>query len=820
MESAHAPVPAAVPAAGPVRLSDVARLAKEAHVAMPAAERLVRRGPFPLYAENCTVSSIDDYALEAGGTVMVASFGQVITGEGRLLAVYEPGRCSATEHIHAIVPHDPVDARYLWRVIANSSRAAHLVSGTSQLRQLGGPALMSAPIPWPERSVREAFVGELDELERRIAELEASVPDLLAQGDEAFRELVVPTAGEQGATVFAGRAAVWHRGTDVPAADRGPEKPVRVEGPRGVLGRCDGALAQGPIVAVGPVGRHLLAHYVDEPCHPIAEMRFAQASPGAVPLPLLLFALRAAGIPDRLQGSGESAGAARLTMDDFEGVPLVVGTPEAQEAFLAVAGPLLDQVCAAQREAAQLIAARRELADSFVNLGVFHGEPLGQAELPTPPLPPAPLAERDPLQPASPFGPLAPLVNPGAFRLSEADFAWELGPLAVVRAVASPGQWAPVALAAGSDAAPDHLQLVGALDAVMAALAEEDDLLSFLPNLSYGSSLLSPAQLASLVRGLDALEPRFLNGSHVRAVFALDPAPATPGLPVPVGHVLESVIESLAARLPQGWETAYVPFESSGAVVDALGRLLPNVTLRAQFDEFAPMLVAAMVRAVELRSARETRGGLGAASGSALAYDEFPDWVAPLVAAVLPPNPGVWSEAPVNHDDPRWQILGAPPRNKANFAWIQQALAHQEEGGATVLLLAASVLHSTSGCEKTLRKALAGSGRVRLVAVLPARVCGPECPAMALMVLGDPVPPGEPAPCLMVNAIGLAAAATPATADGSARALPIEAAERIASVCRPWLLGYAVAPEPGFVRVVDRAEVMANEGLLAPWSYA
>ena len=101
-----------------VRVSDVARLAADARVSMAASDRLLHAGPYPLYAENCTPSGIDDYALEAGGTVMVGAYGQIISSTGHLMAFYEPGRCSATEHVHALVPHDPADARYLWRVLS------------------------------------------------------------------------------------------------------------------------------------------------------------------------------------------------------------------------------------------------------------------------------------------------------------------------------------------------------------------------------------------------------------------------------------------------------------------------------------------------------------------------------------------------------------------------------------------------------------------------------------------------------------------------------------------------------------------------------
>ena len=206
-------------AAPQVRLGDVCRLAGDAQVSMTAGDRLLRKGPYPLYAENCATSGIDDYAIEAGGTVMVSAFGQVVDNFGHLIAYYEPGRCSATEHVHAFVPHDPADGRYLWRVLTTTPKAARLVTGTSQLRQVAGTSLLALSIPWPRRSVRDAYVDALDEMDRRARELADAVPQLLAEGDEAFARMVAPS-GEKPSP-----PARWRPGA------RAPTSPPPTAGP-------------------------------------------------------------------------------------------------------------------------------------------------------------------------------------------------------------------------------------------------------------------------------------------------------------------------------------------------------------------------------------------------------------------------------------------------------------------------------------------------------------------------------------------------------------------------------------------------------------
>lgn len=787
--------------AGMVRVADVARLATTERISMPASDRTLQAGPYPLYAENCVASGIDDYAIEAGGTVMVGAYGQIIGGNGYLMTYYEPGRCAATEHVHALVPHDRADARYLWRVLAGSSKAPRLVNGTSQLRQLGGSALLSVPIPWPERALRDAFVEALDQADRQAQELKERIPALLAEGDASFAELIAgDPAGER---IPAGRVAAWRAGTNVPAANRGAHKPVRVEGPHGRLGRCDDALASEPIVAVGPASRRLLAHYVSEPSHPIAEMRYAGVSQSTVPLSVLLFALRAVGLLDCTRLHGQLLEAPQLSLEGFEGLLLTVGSPASRAAFDEVGAALLEQVVQAERAQEELASHRQQLVRDFVDNALWEGEPITAGPLPQPPVAQAVAGPEQDTQDI-----LVSLGIQDSFGLEAADLAWELAPLVAVRAVASPQTWEAVMAAA-----QEPQTLVAALDHTMGALAEADDLLSFLPNLSYGSSLLAPEQLAQWVRALDAVGASAIDGAAIRAIFALEPGGAT--LPAGVTTVLEAVVEAVATQLPADWETAYVPWESCDGMVDLLGRVAPSVTMRAQFDDFAHGLEGALVRAVELRMARETRGGLGAAPGNALLCDEFADWKAPLVCAALPCNGGAWQEGPVVRNDPRWAILGLPPRNKANYAWIQHALAHQEEGGATVLLVSNGALHSKTGSELSLRQALAASGRVRLVVALPARLYDDGRAAMALMVLGDPRP-AEAAPCLMVNALGLGLS----THNAARRYLAPADANRIAQICDGWLREGHAPCEPGFSCVVNAADLVAHDGLLTPWTYA
>ena len=806
---------------GKVRVGDVCRLAGDRQVRLPMSERMARKGPYPLYAENCMPFGIDDYAIEAGGTVMVSALGQVLTSAGTLVAKLEPGRCSASEHVHALIPHDPADAAYLWRVLTTTPSAAYHVSGTSQLRQLGASALISMPIPWPQRADRDAFVAALEADDREHERLSGLIPQIYARADEAFAAQVAATS--EGRTRVADVCRIA-RGTDVPASERGVDKAVRVEGPNGGLGRCDEALCDEPAVMVGPSGRRLLTHFVDEPTHPIAEMAYITQGACDVDLPVLLLALRHAGLPDRLRVDGQLVGLAGLTMDSLADVELALGTPEARAAFAPQAAAAVRELCDAQRALVSLGKERAAL------IHAFHTEiDYEHAELPTPrgaSVYPAALgaAKGAPDTPAvgddPELGPLGSIVREHGFGLAPDDVAWELAPLAVLRACLDEPGWSPIARAAGEQGAAG---LVGALDAAMGTLAEQDDLLSFLPNLSYASSLLSPEQLAEWVGLIDGVGREALTAGCVRAAFSL--APMSRALPGAVGTVLAGALRGVVAGMgaeaavEAGEMTAYVPYEADGCVIDTLGEVLPDVTLRAQFEDFPHMLASAMVRAVALRDARETRGGLGAAAGSALAADEFADWKAPLVCAALPPNAGQWCASAPSADDARW-VLGVPPRNKANFAWLQMALSHQATGGATVLLSCNAPLHSTAGSEPGLRRALVEQGRVRCVVSLPSGIYGDGRPAMSLLVLGDEGCADE---VLFVDALGEGDAIEGASLDACPRrTLDARVARAVADVCEAWLArGERPAQGEGGVsaRVVALDEVRAAGCALTPWAY-
>ena len=812
-----------------VKLADVCRAAKEGQQDLTVAERSARKGPYAYFADNCQSFGVDDWLVDAGGAIIVPAYGQIVANTGYVMARKEQGRFSFGKQVYALVPHDRTDTDYLYNVITHSPQVAHQVTGTPQLRQISLTALLASRIPWPRRAVRDAFVEMIEADEAEFKRLRALPAQLMAEGDEAFASIVDADGPE---TLAMADAVAWRTGTSVAAELRGPDKAVRVEGSRGTLGRCDEMLAEGPCVVAAPQGRAMVARYIPEACHPLQDVLYACAADSKVDLGVLLFALRAAHVREGLPRQDW------VSEQDFSALCLHVGTIEQQERLASIASDIFDRLAKAEADLVQLErdhAAR--LAEFFTHGRVGADESCDADDEPLGEIPAAPEAvavcgkdaskgqedtadagftSADVCARVAQAGVLAPLATQGLGILSDpADVAWELAPLAVVRACASSSQWAFVAAAAGPYAAPAYANLVRALDAVMTELSESNDLLSFLPNLSYGSSLLTLEQLAGWVSMLDAIEPGTITGAAVRAVLRFDPSFAV--LPASVNGLLEDAVRSCARGLGRELGSAYVPCSSGEGLIDLFARDFPEVTLRSQTQEFSHILADMLVRAAELEGMGEQRGGLGAAVGSALAHDEFNDWQADLVCAALPCEEGAWHEGAVSPDDARWAALGVPPRNKATFAWIEQAMFHQEKGGLTVLLAPNCALHSCVGSETELRRKLAASGRVRAVMSLPSRIFADDRPASSLIVLGDPRG-AESAQTLMVDMLGCG---VPSDGAGAAatRELPAEVAAHAARVLAAWVERGETPCEQGFCRVVGAEEIAANADVLTPWTY-
>lgn len=100
--------------------------------------------------------------------------------------------------------------------------------------------------------------------------------------------------------------------------------------------------------------------------------------------------------------------------------------------------------------------------------------------------------------------------------------------------------------------------------------------------------------------------------------------------------------------------------------------------------------------------------------------DQHPDLRADYVMANPPFNMKEWWHGKLE-GDVRWQY-GQPPKNNANFAWLQHMLHHLAPGGSMALLLANGSMSSDQSGEGEIRERLVEEDLVECMVALPGQL--------------------------------------------------------------------------------------------------
>ncbi|MGW0325534.1 class I SAM-dependent DNA methyltransferase [Nocardia sp. NPDC003183] len=111
-------------------------------------------------------------------------------------------------------------------------------------------------------------------------------------------------------------------------------------------------------------------------------------------------------------------------------------------------------------------------------------------------------------------------------------------------------------------------------------------------------------------------------------------------------------------------------------------------------------------------------GNLAARWGDTFADDKHPDLKADFVMANPPFNIKDWAR---KESDPRWRY-GVPPKNNANYAWLQHIVSKLGERGTAGVVLANGSMSSQSGGEGEIRKALVEADLVACMIALPPQL--------------------------------------------------------------------------------------------------
>ncbi|MFJ5896869.1 type I restriction-modification system subunit M [Streptomyces sp. NPDC093064] len=132
-------------------------------------------------------------------------------------------------------------------------------------------------------------------------------------------------------------------------------------------------------------------------------------------------------------------------------------------------------------------------------------------------------------------------------------------------------------------------------------------------------------------------------------------------------------------------------------------------------------------------------GNLAPRWGDTFADDKHPDLKADFVMANPPFNIKDWAR---DEGDPRWKF-GVPPRNNANYAWLQHMVSKLGERGVAGIVLANGSLTDQQGGQGEIRQALIEADLVACMVALPPQLFRTtQIPACLWFLSKDKTPQG------------------------------------------------------------------------------
>ncbi|MFJ5559508.1 type I restriction-modification system subunit M [Streptomyces sp. NPDC093250] len=217
-------------------------------------------------------------------------------------------------------------------------------------------------------------------------------------------------------------------------------------------------------------------------------------------------------------------------------------------------------------------------------------------------------------------------------------------------------------------------------------------------------------------------------------------------------------------------------------------------------------------------------GNLASRWGDTFADDKHPDLKADFVMANPPFNIKDWAR---DASDPRWKY-GVPPKNNANYAWLQHMISKLGEKGTAGIVLANGSMSSQSSGEGEIRQALVEADLVACMVALPSQLFRTtQIPACLWFLSKDKSPQGarrlddRRGEMLFIDARSMGE-----MADRTERVLPEADLRKIADTYHAWR-GTASAREagltyedvPGFCRSADLEQVREHGYALTPGRY-
>jgi type I restriction enzyme M protein len=253
-------------------------------------------------------------------------------------------------------------------------------------------------------------------------------------------------------------------------------------------------------------------------------------------------------------------------------------------------------------------------------------------------------------------------------------------------------------------------------------------------------------------------------------------------------------------------------FVQSEKFIEAHGQKIGNISVYGQESNPTTWRLAAMNMAI-----RGIDFNFGKGPANTFDDDQHPDLRADYVMANPPFNQKEWWDGSFEGDK-RWKY-GTPPKNNANFAWLQHMLHHVAPNGSLGLLLANGSMSSMSGGEGDIRKSLIENDLVEVMLAFPGQLfTNTQIPACIWFLTKNKKARGEfrdrsgEVLFLDVRNKGRMISRVQKVLD------PEDIAE-IAGTVHNWRRQGGYKDKAGFCKVVNTDDIKANDYVITPGRY-